>query len=102
MVNDVSQDALRRLAAHRDGPESDKGTYAFQTRFLREHLSVAASRPYVNGAMIWALRDFRVMPGWTGGNPLPDPPFNHKGLLDLSGEPKPAFWEVRRLFSLEE
>jgi len=48
--------------------------------------------------MVWALRDFRVMPGWTGGNPLPDPPFNHKGLLDLSGQPKPAFWEVRRIF----
>jgi len=48
--------------------------------------------------MVWALRDFRVMPGWTDGSPLPDPPFNHKGLLDLSGQPKPAFWEVRRIF----
>jgi len=84
--------------ATRSGAESEKGTYAFQTRFLREHLTIAASHPRLNGAMVWALRDFRVMPGWTGGNPLPDPPFNHKGLLDLSGQPKPAFWEVRRIF----
>jgi len=84
--------------ANRDGPESQKGTYAFQTRFLREHLAIDDSRKFLNGAMVWALRDFRVIPGWAGGNPLPDPPYNHKGLLDLSGNPKPAFWEVARLY----
>ncbi len=84
--------------ANRDGPESEKGTYAFQTRFLREHLAIGASRPFLNGAMIWALRDFRVIPGWAGGNPRPDPPYNHKGLLDINGNPKPAFWEVARIY----
>ena len=48
--------------------------------------------------MVWALRDFRVIPGWAGGNPFPDPPYNHKGLLDLNGQPKPAFWEVQRIY----
>jgi len=84
--------------ANRDGPETEKGTFAFQTRFLREHLAIDDSRPFVNGAMIWALRDFRVIPGWAGGNPVPDPPNNHKGLLDLNGNPKPAFYEVQRLY----
>jgi len=84
--------------ANRDGPDSEKGTLAFQTRFLREHLAIDDSRPFLNGAMIWALRDFRVIPGWAGGNPLPDPPYNHKGLIDLQGRPKPSFWEVARIF----
>jgi beta-glucuronidase len=84
--------------ANRDGPESQKGTYAFQTRFLADHLAIDDSRPFLSGAMIWALRDFRVIPGWAGGNPFPDPPYNHKGLLDLQGRPKPAYFEVRRLF----
>jgi beta-glucuronidase len=84
--------------ASRDGPASQKGTYAFQVRFLREHLAIGDSRPFLNGTMIWALRDFRVIPGWKGGNPFPDPPYNHKGLLDLQGNPKPAFWEVRQIY----
>ena len=58
----------------------------------------ATARPFLNGAMIWALRDFRVIPGWAGGNPFPDPPWNHKGLLDIAGNPKPAFWEVQRIY----
>lgn len=84
--------------ANRDGPESEKGTYAFQARFLREHLAIDASRNFLNGAMIWALRDFRVIPGWAGGNPRPDPPYNHKGLLDVNGNPKPAFREVQKIY----
>lgn len=48
--------------------------------------------------MIWALRDFRVIPGWKGGNPRPNPPYNHKGLLDVNGNPKPAFSEVQRIY----
>ena len=84
--------------ANREGPDTEKGTYAFQTRFLREHLRIGDTRPFLNGAMIWALQDFRVIPNWAGGNPIPDPPFNHKGLLDLNGRPKPAFWEVQRIY----
>jgi len=84
--------------ANRDGPESEKGTYAFQARYLRDHLQVASSHPFVNGAMVWNLRDFRVYPGWNGGNPRPDPPYNTKGLVGVDGKPKPAYLEVRRLF----
>jgi beta-glucuronidase len=84
--------------ANREGPIDEKGTYAFQQDFLRYHLSVYDSRPFLNGAMIWILRDFRVKPGWEGGNPKPGPPVNHKGLLDTQGEEKPAFDEIARIF----
>ena len=84
--------------ANRDGPLDEKGTYAFQQDFLRYHLSVFAKRPFINGALIWILRDFRVKPGWEGGNPKPSPPVNHKGLLSAFGEDKPAFKEIARIF----
>ena len=57
------------------------------------------AKPFINGAIVWILRDFRVQPGWKGGNPKPEPPWNHKGLADREGRPKPAFAEVARRFS---
>jgi hypothetical protein len=85
--------------ANRDGPESQKGTFAFQTRFLENYLATADSTPYLNGAAVWLLRDFAVRPGWAGGNPKPDPPFNRKGLIDENGRRKPAFDVVRDRFA---
>jgi beta-glucuronidase len=84
--------------ANRDGPIDEKGTYAFQQDFLRYHLAVFDSRPFVNGALIWILRDFRVKPGWEGGNPKPAPPVNFKGLVAADGTQKPAFADVQRIF----
>lgn len=84
--------------ANRVGPESEKGTLDFQRRWMRDHLAIHESRSFVNGSIVWALKDFRVHPTWGGGNPAPNPPWNNKGLLDESGEPKPAFWEMRLLF----
>ncbi|MGI8945601.1 MAG: glycoside hydrolase family 2 protein [Thermoleophilaceae bacterium] len=84
--------------SNRGGPDSEKGTFDFQTRWTRDHLAVHRSRPFVNGSIIWALKDFRVHPTWGGGNPLPGPPYNNKGLIEESGAPKPAFYEVKRLF----
>ena len=84
--------------SNRFGPETEKGTFAFQTRWMRDHLAAHDSRPFVNGSIVWALRDFRVHPAWAGGNPLPNPPWNNKGLLEEGGTPKPAFQEMQRLF----
>jgi len=84
--------------ANRRGPAREKGTYAFQARYLRDHLRVALRHPFINGAMVWNLRDFRVYPGWSGGNPKPRPPYNAKGLIGTDGRAKPAYAEVRRLF----
>jgi beta-glucuronidase len=59
---------------------------------------VIARRPYIGGALIWALRDFAVKPGYDGGNPSPSPPFHKKGLVGLRGEIKPAFQQVAALY----
>jgi beta-glucuronidase len=84
--------------ANRPGPVTEKGTYEFQADFLRYHLDVFASKPFVSGALIWNLRDFRVKPGWAGGNPLPNPPVNEKGLVDDQGRRKPSWEVVRQIY----
>ncbi|HEX6712166.1 MAG TPA: hypothetical protein VF066_02235, partial [Thermoleophilaceae bacterium] len=80
------------------GRAGSKGTYAFQQRFLASHLRIFDRTPYVSGALAWVLRDFAVRPGWTGGNPHPDPPILFKGLFDEDGSPKPAATTVRGSF----
>jgi beta-glucuronidase len=87
--------------ANRSGPATEKGTWEFQAEFLRYHLGVFAEKPYLNGALVWILRDFRVKPGYDGGNPQPQAPYNQKGLVDASGAPKPSFESVARLFRKE-
>jgi beta-glucuronidase len=84
--------------ANRSGPVGEKGTYEFQAEFLKYHLDVFASKPFVSGALIWNLRDFRVKPGWAGGNPLPHPPVNEKGLIDDLGRKKLAYGVVRNVY----
>jgi beta-glucuronidase len=84
--------------ANRDGPVSEKGTYAFQRRFVADHLRIMASKPWLSGAIYWALNEFRVRPGWDGGNPEPDPPLHQKGLLHYDGKRKPAWYAARRGF----
>jgi beta-galactosidase/beta-glucuronidase len=84
--------------ANRDGPFDEKGTYSFQRQLVEDHLAVYDSKPFVNGALVWALRDFRVRPDWDGGNPKPASPLNQKGLMDQSGNPKPAFAAAKRMF----
>jgi beta-glucuronidase len=85
--------------ANREGPGTEKGTYAFQQDFLSYHVGVFAARPFINGAILSTLKDFHVKPGYDGGNPEPDPPVSHMGLVDLAGAPKPAFTTVKRLFA---
>ena len=58
----------------------------------------AAARPFVNGDIAWLLKDFRVHPTWAGGNPLPNPPWNNKGLIDENGSLKPAFFSMQSLW----
>jgi beta-glucuronidase len=83
--------------ANRSGAASEKGTFEFQKDFLAYHLLVFAERPYVNAALVWILRDFRVKPLYDGGNPTPDPPNNRKGLVDYSGARKLGFETVQEL-----
>jgi beta-glucuronidase len=85
--------------ANRSGSVRTKGTYAFQRRFLARTLDVLDADPRLSGALVWALRDFPVRPGWTGGNPRPSPPINAKGLYRRDGRAKPAATAIARRFS---
>ena len=51
---------LRRRRSSRRAPSSSR-----RSSWL-DHLRVHASRPYINGSIVWALRDFRVHPQLVG------------------------------------
>jgi beta-glucuronidase len=84
--------------ANRDGPVEEKGTYAFQQDFVNYHLGVFATKPWLSGAIYFALQEFRVRPDWDGGDPRPQPPIHQKGLVSFDGVRKPAFFDVERIF----
>jgi hypothetical protein len=85
--------------ANRTGSARQKGTLAFQRRYLLRQLRVMDHAPFLTGALVWVLRDFAVRPGWTGGNPHPRPPYAYKGLLRADGTPKPAWAAVKKAFA---
>jgi hypothetical protein len=76
--------------ANRDGPVEEKGTYAFQQDWINYQLGVMATKPWLSGALYWALNEFWVRPGWEGGNPRPLSPLFQKGLITYDGVRKPA------------
>jgi beta-glucuronidase len=84
--------------ANRDGPVEERGTYAFQANSVAFHLNVFATKPWLSGAMYFALQDYVAFPQYSGGNPRPNPPFNEKGLLDFAGNPKPAWYVVSQIY----
>jgi len=85
--------------ANRSGPVEEKGTFEFQQDYVRYHLNVYASKPWLSGALYWAQQEFRVRPNWDGGNPRPNPPIHEKGLLRFDGSKKPAWFDVQKSFS---
>jgi beta-glucuronidase len=85
--------------ANREGPVEEKGTYAYQRDYVNFNLATFASKPYLSGALYWALNEFRVRPFWDGGNPRPNPPIHQKGLTFYgSMARKPAYFDVQALF----
>ena len=85
--------------ANRPGPVDERGTYEFQSQFVAAQLSEFAATPWLSGAIYWALQDFLVHPGWTGGNPYPSPPVFHKGLIDFTGVLKPAWTVMQQAYT---
>ena len=86
--------------ANREGPVEEKGTYAFQREFVNYHLNLFAQKPWLSGAIYWALNEFRVKPDWEGGNPRPEPPVHQKGLLTYDTMTrKPAWADVQRFYT---
>jgi beta-glucuronidase len=77
--------------ANRDGPVEEKGTYAFQSDFIAFQLGAFATKPWLTGAVYFALQEFRVRPFWGGGNPWGSPPLHTKGVVRLDWSEKPGF-----------
>jgi beta-glucuronidase len=86
--------------ATRYGSVGQKGTYEFQRKYALDHLAIHGSKPFVNGSIYWALRDFRVNQTWQGGAPAEyaQPPWHNKSLLEETNQRKPAFLAVARQF----
>jgi beta-glucuronidase len=85
--------------ANREGPVEEKGTWAFQQDWINYQLGVFATKPWLSGAIYWALNEFWVRPGWDGGNPRPVSPVHQKGLITYDGVRKPAWADVQRWFT---
>jgi beta-glucuronidase len=85
--------------ANRDGPVEEKGTWAFQQDWINFQLGVFATKPWLSGALYWALNEFWVRPGWEGGNPRPVSPIHQKGLVTYDGVRKPAWNDIKRWYT---
>jgi beta-glucuronidase len=85
--------------ANRTGPIEEKGTYSFQQDFVDYQLGVFATKPWLSGAIYWALQDFWVKPNWRGGDPRPSPPLFQKGLVTQDWVRKPAWLDVHAWFA---
>jgi len=48
--------------------------------------------------MWFALQTFAARPGWTGGDPLGDPPWVQKGEIDQFGNPTPLFGVIQSIY----
>jgi beta-glucuronidase len=82
----------------RDGPVEERGTYAFQANSVAFHLGVFATKPWLSGAIYFALQNYVAFPQYSGGDPRADPPYNQKGVIDFAGNPKPAFGVVSQIY----
>jgi beta-glucuronidase len=83
---------------NRNGPIQEYGTYAFQADALSYHLGVFASKPWLSGAMYFAMQNYVAYPGYNGGDPLANSPFNEKGVIDFQGAPKPAAATISSIY----
>jgi beta-glucuronidase len=84
--------------ANRFGNPAEKGTFEFQENFLKFHLGVFATKPWLSGAVYFPLREFLVRPGWDGGNPIPNPPLHQKAVLSYDGVAKPAYYDLQAAY----
>jgi beta-glucuronidase len=82
----------------RDGPVEERGTYAFQANSVAFHLNVFASKPWLSGAMYFAMQNYVAFPQYSGGDPRPVPPYNQKGVIDFAGNPKPSFGVMSQIY----
>ena len=89
---------VRRRGQPRRARGGDAGRTRSSSDFVRYHLGVYAPKPWLSGAIYWALQEFRVRPGWDGGNPRAEPPIHQKGVVTFDGAKKPAFNDLQQSF----
>jgi beta-glucuronidase len=75
----------------RNGPVEARGTYAYQQDMLSYSLGVFNGLDWLAGAIWFPMQDFAAAPNFDGSDPLGQPPYVDKGVLDRYGNPKPAF-----------
>ncbi|MDQ6777065.1 MAG: hypothetical protein M3071_12815 [Actinomycetota bacterium] len=89
-------------ALHNGSPQV-KGTYQFQSDYVRSTVGTLDTLPFMNGSIYWTLREFAVRPGWKGGlTPAaanPSSGLTHKALITYGGVDKPAFSVTRQMFA---
>ncbi len=73
---------------NRTGSAEVRGTYAYQQYMIGYTLGVFNSLSWLSGAMYFPMQDFAVEPGYDGSDPLGDPPYVDKGVLDQYGNPE--------------
>jgi beta-glucuronidase len=83
---------------NRNGPVEERGTYQFQADTVAYHLGVFATKPWLSGALYFAMQDYVAFPTYSGGDPRANPPFNEKGMIDLYGNHKPSFDVVASIY----
>jgi hypothetical protein len=86
-----------------NGPAQVKGTYQFQSDYVRSTVDTLDTLPFMNGSIYWTLREFEVRLGWTGGLPPaaadPTSGLTYKALITYGGVDKPAFSVARQMFA---
>ena len=83
--------------ANRNGPVEERGTYQFQIDAAEYHLGVFASKPYLAGAMWFALRPSQR--GRAGPAAIRwETRRGCKGEIDQFGNPTPLFGIIQSIY----
>jgi beta-glucuronidase len=86
-----------------NGSPQVKGTYQFQSDYVRSTVDVLDALPFMNGSIYWTLREFAVRTGWKGGLTAaaanPSSGLSYKALITYGGVDKPAFSVTKLLFA---
>jgi beta-glucuronidase len=82
----------------RNGPVEVRGTYQYQDDMLSYSMGVFDQLDWLAGAIWFPMQDFAAEPGYDGGDPIGNPPFVDKGVLNQYGQPKPSFQVMSTLY----
>ena len=71
--------------ANRNGPVEERGTYAFQANSVAFHLGVFAAKPWLSGAMYFALQDYVAFPTYSAATRSPTHRSTRRGWSTFPG-----------------